>query len=119
MTQTISAQELFNESLAHSNSFDYLDFMATQSFGASSEIGKISQFRGYKNVQYGEPLFWDAIANEIRILSNSPIAKAVARTIPGQENNTIDYFLTGAGKDRKSTRLNSSHIPLSRMPSSA
>ena len=25
----------------------------------------------------------------------------------------------GTGKDRKSTRLNSSHIPLSRMPSSA
>ena len=27
--------------------------------------------------------------------------------------------LKGAGSDRKSTRLNSSHIPLSRMPSSA
>ena len=94
-----SAQELLNESLAHSNSFDYLDFMATQAFGASSEIGKISQFRGYKNVQYGEPLFWDAIANEIRILSNSPIAKAVARSIPGQEANTVDYFLKGAGKE--------------------
>ena len=26
---------------------------------------------------------------------------------------------SGCGKDRKSTRLNSSHIPLSRMPSSA
>ena len=26
---------------------------------------------------------------------------------------------TGVGRDRKSTRLNSSHIPLSRMPSSA
>ena len=28
-------------------------------------------------------------------------------------------FLMGDAKDRKSTRLNSSHIPLSRMPSSA
>ena len=28
-------------------------------------------------------------------------------------------FLVAAGLDRKSTRLNSSHIPLSRMPSSA
>ena len=30
-----------------------------------------------------------------------------------------DVYLTGVGVDRKSTRLNSSHIPLSRMPSSA
>ena len=29
------------------------------------------------------------------------------------------WFETGEGPDRKSTRLNSSHIPLSRMPSSA
>ena len=33
------------------------------------------------------------------------------------ENGDIDY--NAANKDRKSTRLNSSHIPLSRMPSSA
>ena len=39
-----------------------------------------------------------------------------------QENRSFDeYFGTypGALGDRKSTRLNSSHIPLSRMPSSA
>ena len=43
------------------------------------------------------------------------------------KNKNIDFFLDpGEGKsyalnllDRKSTRLNSSHIPLSRMPSSA
>ena len=29
------------------------------------------------------------------------------------------YGMMGAFRDRKSTRLNSSHIPLSRMPSSA
>ena len=31
----------------------------------------------------------------------------------------ITTFIIGFGLDRKSTRLNSSHIPLSRMPSSA
>ena len=31
----------------------------------------------------------------------------------------LSVFDKGAEKDRKSTRLNSSHIPLSRMPSSA
>ena len=40
-------------------------------------------------------------------------------------NYTFDYVITArtdmqaAQQDRKSTRLNSSHIPLSRMPSSA
>ena len=34
--------------------------------------------------------------------------------------STITYTATSSpGSDRKSTRLNSSHIPLSRMPSSA
>ena len=31
----------------------------------------------------------------------------------------IQAFAAVSGEDRKSTRLNSSHIPLSRMPSSA
>lgn len=95
-----SADELANESLAHDTAFDdYLDFMAMHSFGASNEIEKISGLRGYKNVQYGEPGFWDGIANEIRILRQSNIAKVVARTEPGREKATLDYFLRGEGKD--------------------
>jgi hypothetical protein len=95
-----SADELAHESLAHDTAFDdYLDFMAMQSWGASSEIEKIAGLRGYKNVQYGEPGFWDGIANEIRILRQSNIAKVVARTEPGREKATLDYFLRGEGKD--------------------
>ena len=37
---------------------------------------------------------------------------------PANTTLTVKY-LVGGGVDRKSTRLNSSHIPLSRMPSSA
>ena len=40
-----------------------------------------------------------------------------ARTVTTTLGHTYDYGDTG--RDRKSTRLNSSHIPLSRMPSSA
>ena len=40
-----------------------------------------------------------------------PIAAALARG--------ADIVLTGRGVDRKSTRLNSSHVSISRMPSSA
>ena len=43
--------------------------------------------------------------------------------VPNEGSGTISIIDTQtdvvAGEDRKSTRLNSSHIPLSRMPSSA
>ena len=100
MKMASSAAELSSETAAHGAMFDdYQDFMSTMSLAASDEIDKVSSLRGYKNVQYGEPGFWDGIANEIRIISNSPIAKVVARTQPGYEANTIDYFLRGEGKD--------------------
>ena len=59
--------------------------------------------------------------NYLAFLDIRPINPGHALVIPKKE---IDYFfdvdddLLG-GIDRKSTRLNSSHIPLSRMPSSA
>ena len=34
-------------------------------------------------------------------------------------NSTLTAFIRGVGQDRKSTRLNSSHTDISRMPSSA
>ena len=36
-----------------------------------------------------------------------------------KEDDNFAYSYYDNGEDRKSTRLNSSHIPLSRMPSSA
>ena len=45
------------------------------------------------------------------------LGMAVARDLAGGDNKVIAVI--GDGADRKSTRLNSSHIPLSRMPSSA
>ena len=39
--------------------------------------------------------------------------------VHGYREATVDTVVTPLGPDRKSTRLNSSHIPLSRMPSSA
>ena len=48
-------------------------------------------------------------------MCNTPMAKAVP---PGIEEMR-GIFAAARDIDRKSTRLNSSHIPLSRMPSSA
>ena len=44
----------------------------------------------------------------------SELAKSLATNTNNSRRITMNK-----GKDRKSTRLNSSHIPLSRMPSSA
>ena len=60
-----------------------------------------------KQVQKGNG---NAFLNAVRTTSKNSIRKAVAQRIYEAGLNT---------KDRKSTRLNSSHIPLSRMPSSA
>src|ERR1051326_3601590 len=60
----------------------------------------------------------------LRVLQNAG-HHAPVHIVPGARI-TVDYKLVGATSrrclersDRKSTRLNSSHIPLSRMPSSA
>ena len=45
-----------------------------------------------------------------------PVLKVGRKTIIRRD--TLERFMT-VNQDRKSTRLNSSHIPLSRMPSSA
>jgi len=94
-----SADELLFESMAHDQGFKYMDFMQSQAVGAANETQRVSTLRGYKNVQVDEPRFWEGIANEIRMLQASPIAKAVARTQPGYEQATIDYLLRGKGKD--------------------
>ena len=54
--------------------------------------------------------------------SGSNLTAAIPRTLQSKLNDIVsikDFGAKGDGVDRKSTRLNSSHIPLSRMPSSA
>jgi len=93
-----SAEELSAEAMAHSQIPDYMSFMAHNSIGASKEITKVSALRGFQNVQYGHPKFWEGLANEIRILRESGIARAVANTTPGKEADTVAYLLRGEGK---------------------
>ena len=46
-------------------------------------------------------------------------ARILQQTAVAEVGKTMLYVLHDINRDRKSTRLNSSHIPLSRMPSSA
>ena len=54
--------------------------------------------------------------NTTKVIENSEGARTTPSIIAYQEDGEI---LVGASADRKSTRLNSSHPRLSRMPSSA
>ena len=58
---------------------------------------------------------------EVKRIINEPTAAALAFGMDKKEGDRkiAVYDLGGGTLDRKSTRLNSSHIPLSRMPSSA
>ena len=56
----------------------------------------------------------------IRLLAAALLFVAVSVHAEPASTESIENLLTAAkAEDRKSTRLNSSHIPLSRMPSSA
>ena len=61
------------------------------------------------------PEYVEKIANEsiLEDLGGGADVTSLA-TIPEKQKSTAEFV-----SDRKSTRLNSSHIPLSRMPSSA
>ena len=58
----------------------------------------------------------------MRVYSLTSVGKKVVRNMDGvdsDEMRILNYLRENRSADRKSTRLNSSHIPLYRMPSSA
>ena len=68
------------------------------------------------NIQYGYAT--DIFYGDFVVLSRGSITRASVSTGTGL-NQTVGIFLGCTYTDRKSTRLNSSHIQKSRMPSSA
>ena len=59
-------------------------------------------------------VFSGGSANNIHLLVDAPREMNIARSSAERKSNRTHYY-----KDRKSTRLNSSHTTVSRMPSSA
>ena len=80
---------------------------------------------------HGNEIFLEAskqgviVAFEAAVAGGIPIIKAIREGLAGNKINSLAGIINGTGNfilteiDRKSTRLNSSHTDISRMPSSA
>ena len=91
--------EFSGEVIAHEMTEDYLKFIQnTFSTSMERDAVKISQIARASEVEVGHPKFFDAIANEIRMLRNTVAARAV---IINEKNpqGAVDYLLRGKGKE--------------------
>lgn len=96
-----AADELMAEELAHDVANSYVSYMSARgASGFDNDLRTTMIFSGVNAREYGHPRWWEGLANEIRILSNSVAGRAVARTGPTVDNQlaTVDYLLAGAGK---------------------
>jgi hypothetical protein len=93
--------EFVAEVAAHDATESYIKFMTAGVSGIDNDARSVMSFAGFQPRAFGHPRWWEGLANEIRILSNSIAGRAVARTGPTLDNQmaTVDYLLTGAGKD--------------------
>ena len=96
-----AADELMAEELAHTVADSYISYMSSRgASGFDNDLRTTMIFSGVNAREYGHPRWWEGLANEIRILSNSVAGRAVARTGPTVDNQlaTVDYLLSGGGK---------------------
>lgn len=91
--------EFSSEVAAHGAAEDYLNFVQDNvTSSMERDAVRIKDVLGYKNVQYGNDRFWEAIANEIRMLRNSIAARAVIIN-RGEPQKAVDYLLRGEGRE--------------------
>lgn len=92
-------EEFLAEVLAHDAKESYIQFMANKSVSSfDTDVRTTMTFAGFVPVEYGHPRWWEGLANEIRILSNSIGGRVAARTALGKEQAGVDYVLRGGGK---------------------
>ena len=114
------ASKTFSSAVTDANNLKELSTVFSTSAGILKTTGKIAAdfYSSILDILVAAaPLtkdFFDFISDKADVLKNALDVK--------EANGSLTDYFNQAGeiaKDRKSTRLNSSHIPLSRMPSSA
>ena len=76
----------------------------------SIKVKSLNSFEDYINLH---------INYELRLNSKINVEYRDSKAGDAFNIQAVDYIANAVGSDRKSTRLNSSHLKLSRMPSSA
>ena len=93
---------------------------ADKQFRLQQQIAKIGQVGPLTTAQEADINFSQAAtAGAARVIPGLVGGAATGALIGGIAGGGVGSTITAPAGDRKSTRLNSSHIPLSRMPSSA
>lgn len=93
------SDEILAEVTAHDAKESYIQFMANNAVSSfDNDVNVAMKFAGFSKVAYGHPRWWEGLANEIRILSNSLAGRVAARTALGKEQAGVDFVLRGGGK---------------------
>lgn len=96
-----SAEEEFAaEVLAHDAAESYITSQSVRGISSmDKDVSVAVKFAGFNRVEFGHPRWWEGLASEIRILSNSVAGRVAARTAVGKEQAGVDFVLRGLGKE--------------------
>ena len=99
-----SAEEEFAaEVLAHDATNSYIQSQAIRGVSSMDRDTNIAiRLSGFDTIEFGHESgrWWEGLASEIRILSNSVAGRVVARTTKGNEQAGVDFVLRGGGKEQ-------------------
>lgn len=88
-----------DETLAVDAKNSAIHLAAKDDIGAESVRATKSFFiKGGKSVGIGSSRAWEGVSSQIRNLHADPMARKVASTLPGREDETVEFFLNGYGK---------------------
>ena len=96
---------------------DFLNIDEIEKIVSAMALNGIEKVR----ITGGEPLIRKDFLDILKRINNIPKINKIAVTTNGLNllEQLENFYKNGLKRDRKSTRLNSSHLKLSRMPSSA
>lgn len=94
-----AAEEFASEQLAGDLINHYASFMSNGfNSAADADMNKLVRSLGYTSEKFGHPLWWEGYSSQMRILHNSDFVRRVIATKPGEELDTVKYFLEGEGR---------------------
>ena len=111
-TSKDNVADFLDESLAQEAKNSYLNLMSREDIGAESVRAQKNFFvNGGRAVGIEHRRAWEGISSQIRNFHADPMARKVAATLPGKEDETVEFFLNGAGKKDWSDFVSNTNNP--------